>query len=239
MDSKIKIGICFMSIGDKYKSITKWSRQNKINYCNKYGYDFIEDETIYNPDKPIPWSKIPLILKYIDRYDYIVWIDADILIMNLDIKIEYYIDKYPHDFVCGSDWIMPNTGFMIIKNTDFCKVFISSINTNVYNQDEHENGRYMNWEQGSFINMYDKDFMECKSKNLVFITYPTEMNCYYYNYFPGHFVLHFAGVRGDILENLIIKHYPERLPWDSDESYNERMEWLAGPVCIHYEKKDS
>jgi len=132
MNNKIKIGVCFMSIGAKYKDITYWSRQNKISYCNKHGYDFIEDESVYNPNKPIPWTKIPLILKYIDKYDYIAWIDADILIMNLNTRIEHFINRFPYDIVCGSDWRMANTGVMIIKNTDFSKNFIKSIETNVY-----------------------------------------------------------------------------------------------------------
>lgn len=235
--NKIKIGVCFMNIGAKYKDITYWSRQNKISYCKKHDYDFIEDETVYNPDKPIPWTKIPLILKYINDYDYIAWIDADILIMNLNTKIEHFINKYPTDIICGSDWRMTNTGVMIIKSSDFSKNFIKAIETNVYDPKEDKNDRYLNWEQGSFINLCDKNFMNCMSENHICVTIPTEMNSYWYNYFPGHFVLHFAGVRGELLQYLIRDHYPERLDMDSDETYNSRMEWLAGPIRDHFDKK--
>jgi len=237
MNNKIKIGVCFMSIGDKYKNITYWSRQNKISYCNKHDYDFIEDESVYNPNKPIPWTKIPLILKYINNYDYIAWIDADILIMNLNTKIEHFINKYPTDIICGSDWRMTNTGVMIIKSTDFSKKFIKAIETNVYDPNEDKKERYLNWEQGSFINLCDKNFMNCMSENHICITVPTEMNSYWYNYFPGHFVMHFAGVRGELLQYLIRDHYPERLDIDSDETYNSRMEWLAGPIRDHFDEK--
>jgi CDP-6-deoxy-D-xylo-4-hexulose-3-dehydrase len=49
--------------------------------------------------------------------------------------------------------------------------------------------------------------------------------------------LHFAGVRGELLQYLIRDHYPERLDMDSDETYNSRMEWLAGPIRDHFDKK--
>jgi hypothetical protein len=71
----------------------------------------------------------------------------------------------------------------------------------------------------------------------IVVTLPTDMNSYWFNYFPGHFVLHFAGVRGDLLQYLIRDYYPERLSTDSDETYNARMEWLAGPVREHLDNK--
>ena len=232
---KLKIGLCFMNIGEKYKQTTYWSRQNKISYCSRHGYDFIEDESILIKDKPIPWSKIPLLLKYIDNYDYLVWIDADILIMNVHTKIESFIQKFPVNIVCGCDWRMINTGVMIIKSCDFSKQFIKAIETNIYDPNEDKNERYLNWEQGSFINLYDKNFMNCKEH--IVVTEPTEMNSYWFNYFPGHFVLHFAGVRGDLLQYLIRDYYPERLSSDDDNTFKTRMEWLAGPVRQHLEEK--
>lgn len=230
-----KIGLCFMNIGESYKQITFWSRQNKINYCNLHGYDFIEDESTLIKDKPIPWTKIPLLLKYIDKYDYIVWVDADILIMNSSIKIEHFIQKYPFDIVCGSDWKMINTGVMIIKSNDFTKNFISHIIVNEFDPNEDPNGRYLNWEQGSFINLYDKNYMD--AKNHIFITEPTIMNSYWFNYFPGHFVFHFAGVRGNLLQYLIRDFYPDRFDHEDDDAYKGRMDWLAGPVRDHLDKK--
>jgi predicted O-methyltransferase YrrM len=80
----------------------------------------------------------------------------------------------------------------------------------------------------------DRNFMDCKNK--IKVTYPEEMNSYWFNYFPGHFVLHFAGVR-DELDSLIREYYPERLDTDSDESYESRMVYLAGPVREYLDRK--
>jgi len=232
----MKIAVCSLSIGEKYKKITHWATMNKKSYCQRHGYDFIDDESIWDKSKPIPWSKILLLLKYIEKYDYIVWIDADILIMNMDIKIETFIERYSnYDQISGSDWKMQNTGVWIIKNTDFSKRFLSEVWINVYDEKSDPKERYMNWEQGSVINLMDRNVLNCKEK--IKVTYPEEMNSYWFNYFPSHFVLHFAGVRGDDLENLIREYYPERLDTDSDESYKARMVYLAGPVREYLDRK--
>lgn len=237
MDKKIKIGVCSLSIGEKYKEYTKYSLINKIKYCRKHGYDFIEDETIYNPEKPIPWSKLLLILKYLSEYDYLIWIDADILIMNSEIKLEDFIEKYNSvDIICGSDWKMINTGVIFVKNTDFSREFIRQVYDNKYDPEEDKNQRYLNWEQGSFINLYDLNSLDCR--NHIKVTDPSEFNSYWYNYFPGHFILHFAGVRGDLLSYLIKDYCPDRLDdIDDDKSYNDRMLWLSGPVRDHLDNK--
>ena len=154
-----------MSIGEDYKRYTKYSRETTISYCKKYNFDFIEDEEVYNKDKPIPWSKLLLLLKYIDNYDYIIWIDADILIMNHDISFEDIIKKYEeYDIVCGSNERMINTGILIVKNTDFTKTFLKMVYENEYNHLEDPNERYQNWEQGSFINLWDKNYLNCQTK---------------------------------------------------------------------------
>jgi hypothetical protein len=231
----MKIGICTLTIGEKYKEKTKWTTVNKKSYCARHGYEFIEDESIWDKSKPIPWSKILLLLKYIDQYDYLVWIDADILIMNMDTKIETFIARYPgYDQISGSDWKMQNTGVWIIKNTDFSKRFLTEVWDNVYDEKGDPKERYMNWEQGSVINLMDRNVLNCKER--IRVTYPEEMNSYWFNYFPGHFVLHFAGVR-DELDCLIREYYPERLDSDSDKSYEDRMVYLAGPVREYLDRK--
>ena len=231
----MKIGLCSLSIGEKYKEKTKWTTINKKNYCLRHGYTFIDDESIWDKSKPIPWSKIILLLKYLADFDYIVWIDADILIMNMEIKIETFIKRYPgYDQITGSDWKMQNTGVWIIKNTEFSKRFLENVWSNVYDEKSDPRERYMNWEQGSVIHLMDNNVLNCKEK--IKVTYPEEMNSYWFNYFPGHFVLHFAGVR-DELESLIREYYPERLDTDSDQSFHDRMVYLAGPVREYLDRK--
>lgn len=220
----MRIALCYMSIGERYRQITECSRINKLEYCNKHDYVFIEDNSVYNQNKPIPWSKLLLINRYLNQFDYLVWVDADILIMNPEIKIESFIEKYSnYDLICGSDWKMINTGFMIIKNTDFSRNFIDKVYNNEY--DPMSSGeRYQNWEQGSFIHLHDNNYLNCKER--IKVTEPIEMNSYWFNFYLGHFVIHFAGVRGELLDEVLKKYYPSVLPNDTQETYDNRMRWL-------------
>jgi hypothetical protein len=220
-----KIAVCYMSIGEDYKRWTRYSHKNKLLYCDKYNYTFIEDESVYDDSKPIPWSKLHLILKYLPEYDYIVWIDADILIMNNEISLESIIEKYKeYDIICGSCPRMINTGFLFIKNTEFCKQFLQSVYDNVYDPTSDPHERYHNWEQGSFINLYDKNHLECQTK--IRVTVPRELNSYWINYEYGDFVLHGAGIRGELLDYFLNRFIPDRMDVDTDDSYNERMRYL-------------
>ena len=221
----MKIGVCNMSIGDDYKRWTKNSRLNKIEYCKKHNYEFIEEDSCYDDSKYIPWSKINLILKYLDSYDYLVWIDSDILIMNDDIRLEdLIVDE--SDIICGSDWKMINTGVLFVKNSDFSKQFLKD----VYNNTDYDPAgggvhvKYGNWEQGSFIHLYDNNHLESQAK--IRITYPTVMNSYWYNYYPGDLLLHWAGVRGAGLEDVLNSHCPNRKEDDTDETFATRIEYL-------------
>lgn len=236
----LKIGVCSLSIGDEYKRITRHSRLNKIEYCKKYNYTFIEDDTCYDSSKTIPWSKINLILKYLNDFDYIIWIDSDIFIMNDSISLENYIYDYQkeYDIMIGSDWKMPNTGMMFIKSSNFSKIFLKDVyNHTDYNPDDNTvpHGRYGNHEQGAFINLLDKNHLDCKSKILV--TYPTLMNCYWYNYYKGNFILHWAAVRDKLLEDVMERFCPNRKDNDTDETYNARMKWLEGPFREEFDSK--
>ena len=221
----VKIGVCCMSIGEDYKKWTKYSQKNKELYCQKYNYTFIEDDSAYDEARPIAWSKLLLILKYLPDYDYIVWIDADILIMNNEITLESFIDKYKEfDIICGSCSRMFNTGFLLIKNTSFCKKFLRDVFDNVYDPESDANERYMNWEQGSFINLYDKNHLESQTK--IKVTNHRELNSYWANYYYGDFVLHGAGIRGDLLEYFLNRFIPDKMDIDTDETYLERIRYL-------------
>jgi len=232
--TKLNIGVCYLSVGDEYRKLTKDSKINKELYCEKHGYAFIEEngEGKLIPSNGIPWMKLPLIFYNLFKYDYIFYTDADSLIMNSETTIESLIDEN-YDMIIASDWIMPNTGQMIIKNSSFCKDFLMAAYSNTdYNTTEHTNGRYGNYEQGSIIALYDKNFADCKSK--IKIVEPHIMNSYWFNYMPGNMIFHFACVKGDTLLGMIREFYPNRLPEDDDDTYNKRMLWLSsGEASAH------
>jgi len=111
-------------------------------YCLKHNYDYkcfyeIPDKL---KDRHAAWTKlyyIDLVLKDKEKYDYVMWIDADAFFCNHDIKIEKWITNEQDLFICRDaaasfkQWNVYknilNSGVMIFKNTDWSYVIIDFI----------------------------------------------------------------------------------------------------------------
>ena len=110
---------------------------NHHEYSNKHGYSYIkeivknDDYTNWHPT----WIKIDVLKKYLPLYDYVVWIDADAVFVNQDIKIEDLINdgvdlvipKLEMDRVSGNMWTHTTTGFMIWKNSEWSNNMLNTL----------------------------------------------------------------------------------------------------------------
>ena len=105
----------FKSYGDNCYKI------NKV-YCDKYGYDLIKSSDRFYKTRSCHWERYPFILKHINNYDYIVWIDSDAFFYNISPPITDLINKYKKEIIFGEDEIKfnppaINTGVAVFKNT--------------------------------------------------------------------------------------------------------------------------
>lgn len=103
-----------------YKSLYEIGGKTKEEYCKKHGYDCL----VYNTNDLIPitrqknWGRVQGILyNLLGPYDWLFYLDTDILIMNHEIKIEDYIDDQ-YDLIIGP---LPHEGHlmtsgMLIRN---------------------------------------------------------------------------------------------------------------------------
>jgi hypothetical protein len=85
----MKIGIVTL-YDEAYREFGAVTASLKRDYCQKHGYDFIEDDSKTDMTRHLAWSKIPAILEYLPKYDYLVWMDADTLIMNPEKRLEEF-----------------------------------------------------------------------------------------------------------------------------------------------------
>lgn len=80
---------------DNYEHVYNIGSETKKSYCNKHGYDFLE----YKTEHLIPrqrqdnWGRVQGIIYHLKNYDWLFYLDTDILIMNHEIKIESFIDE--------------------------------------------------------------------------------------------------------------------------------------------------
>lgn len=84
----------------KYRRLGPLALANHRRYCDRHGYDFIDEVTI-DRSRPAAWSKIPAILAALDEYDWVVWADSDTIVLDGDRRLEELADDR-YDFV-GQD----------------------------------------------------------------------------------------------------------------------------------------
>jgi hypothetical protein len=156
----MKIAIITFIVGNDYKKGMEIGIQTKIEYGKKHGYDFyFGGEDVWDRTRPIPWSKLKYIEKFLDKtlynYDYLFVSDADVMITNDEVKLESLIEKME-----GKDlmWTYDacehlNSGNMFLRvNNDESVKWIKDFFTDVWNCEELIH--HIWWENAGMIKIF-------------------------------------------------------------------------------------
>ncbi|MBA3721550.1 MAG: class I SAM-dependent methyltransferase [Parachlamydiaceae bacterium] len=189
------IAVVTLAVGEEYKKVVSSGIENKRLYCQQHGYDFICGEEILDYTRPIPWSKIQIILKTMENpsYKWIFWTDADAVIMNHGIQLEDLIDD-KYNFIVSRDPNNYNTGHFLIKNCEWSREFLKQI----YSHTECIDHEW--WEQQAVIlELETKPELHSLTKVIpqrLFNSYPKSIyDSLTATYQTGDFIIHFAGTR--------------------------------------------
>lgn len=199
----MKIAILTFAVGGDYKRAMEPGMASKRAYASRHGYDFIEGgDDVWDRKRPIPWSKIRFILKYLDQYDFLFWSDGDVILTNPDIKLEdHVLPLLPEgkDMLwCRDACQNLNNGNVLFRgHSAWARDFLERC----YQQDDLLH--HIWWDNAAFCRLYenpsDKAMIEtCED--------PARFNSYLFSrndlaeeagvrlYKPGDFLVHFAGV---------------------------------------------
>lgn len=202
----MKIAVCTI-IGDYVDYYGKYTSVNMRCYCNRQGYDFIEQEGSIDKSRHPTWSKIKLVENVLDMgYDWVMWIDSDAVITNKNIKIEDIISTYDinrdrdinynKDIIIAKeeccDWTI-NTGTFLVKNSQWSKDFLKKW----YGQVQYINVGWMDNSAFIWLHEYDMDV-----KNHTVLVKQRVLNSFVgapgrYGegiWQKGDFICHYAGV---------------------------------------------
>jgi hypothetical protein len=142
-------------------------------YCDKYGYDIIKSNEKRTNLKP-HWERIPLVLKYLDKYDYVIWIDSDAIFNKDSPPITNVIEENKEKLFIFSGDVNDvsdnciNSGFFIVKNSPLCFPILENWYTNydiTKNGDNRQHG-YIE-DQGGLRYMYEKNLYNLKNISVV------------------------------------------------------------------------
>lgn len=119
-------------------------------YAAKHGYTFIE-KIIERPEERHPtWAKVQLLneLMIDDSFDYILWIDADAVVIRQDRSLDELIQVVPStsELIIGEDVTescLVNAGVLLVKVSDWSRnlwtdVWASEQSRKYYHRKFHE-----------------------------------------------------------------------------------------------------
>ncbi|CAM9780552.1 unnamed protein product, partial [Ectocarpus sp. 12 AP-2014] len=128
---------------------------NKKAYAALHGYDVIVATSAdIDRSRPAAWSKLLVLSKHLGSYDYVIFVDIDAFVMNPAFKLEWLLDVArkqqqtggidgwgagkESDLIVTQDWNGPNSGVILIKNSDFSRWLLQEW----WDQKQFVNGPY-------------------------------------------------------------------------------------------------
>lgn len=178
-------------------------------YCEKYNLDIIFSNEKKYENRHSAWERLPLLLENIEKYDYLIWIDADAFFYNDANNIFDIISKnMDKQFIFSNDIGNNNinTGVFIIKNSQYSIDFLNkwAYDEELYNNNPHP---YW-WDQGVLISMYNKNILDIQN-NCIFYEYGVLQhfrNSELSQFSNKPFVFHLAG-RDHNMRYIVSKNY--------------------------------
>lgn len=118
-----------------WHELAKITNETKARYCRRWGYDFYADRSdVYQNGLSIKgFIKFDLMLHALlnakEKYEAVVWIDADALITNPEIRLEDLLDRFPDKgIVTGYDHNGHHTTVIMARNTQTVKEYLWACN---------------------------------------------------------------------------------------------------------------
>lgn len=210
------MNLCICSLSDR-SWLYDLTKPNLEKYCHKWNIDFRFCDEILDKQRAQSWSKLLFVKKLINegKYDWVIWIDDDILITDFDKDIrdfifddENIILQFDSNIMSEGDKLIKdeiNCGFMFFK----CNNKTIEIIEFVYMIGDWSPHRTIcNWEQEMFIHYHNMCIDAGGSAPYRILPYRTIQSFNRgdgkkYEWRLGDFSSHFTGIDKDTRIKLI------------------------------------
>ncbi len=138
--------------GSWAKSLMDAVLSNRRQYAEKHGYAVIVANEVLDPSRPPAWSKLLAVEKYLPQYDYLFYVDMDVVIMDMSTPLTAFLPSSQTsdnsnsnretrawtrtsesrdrdrggnvDIVMTGDWNGPNTGVWLVRHSAWSLWFL-------------------------------------------------------------------------------------------------------------------
>jgi hypothetical protein len=252
--------LALLGFGDRRKAHQlRFSLPNKRAYCARHGYTFISQwESLVQGNRTAHWNKVALILRHLAQYDWVVWMDADVLITNFAVKLEKFTQNTTNDLLVSRSpistdgRIVPalNSGVLFVRNTPWAQSFFQT----VWAAGSADSpGACKRWEpvtrqiqltpckwdpRWGFQTWSDQDFIvaaahrqsAAEEEERIQYFAAKAFNNRPYLYEPGDFVVHFPGALTHKNSNAMYGRGREGSPWGAFV-----LQFAVSLACVSYD----
>jgi hypothetical protein len=109
--------IASMGVGS-HERLLRVARPTFQAYADRHGYDLHLHTELVDRSRPVAWSRIPILQSLVGRYDAVVWLDCDLVIVDgrRDLADELRPDRFLYlvEHRYGGHRVL-NTGVMMLR----------------------------------------------------------------------------------------------------------------------------
>jgi hypothetical protein len=115
-------------------------------FARRHGYDLHLHTEAVEPGRPAPWSKVPILRDLLDRYEQVLWLDSDLIIVDPreDVPAPGFMALVEHE---TKDGRMPNSGVWALRASADMRRFLDA----VWAQDDLVDHRW--WENAAICRL--------------------------------------------------------------------------------------
>lgn len=138
--------IASLGSGD-HERLLKLAARSFRPFAERHGYALHLHTEPVDRTRPAPWSKIPIVRDLLDRYDTVLWLDSDTVVVDPreDLPPARFMALVEHP------GLMVNTGVWSLRSTDDTRAFLDE----VWAQEDLVEHRW--WENAAVARLLDSD----------------------------------------------------------------------------------
>lgn len=183
--------LCIVQLSEKeYAEKRAGCVESVKTYCSSMGYEFRDLRDTLDAETHVAYQKPLALMREIDSFEYVVWMDRDIFIANKNFDFYNYLNNKNQDVIIARDPAINilNSGVVCFKNSELSKSIINEWwGSRVIGTDKY-------WRHQAGQSIADQDFLnKILKKHNIEGESPHEFNIFPRMYKKGDFAVHFMG----------------------------------------------
>ena len=165
-------------------------------YAERHGYDLVIGRESECPERPVSWSKVVLIRRLMRRYDLVVWVDVDAMVLDLSRDIADEVTDGADIYLVEHRYHqqrIPNAGILMVRSSRAADAFLDL----VWHQEQYID--HVWWENAAILDLLGYRLSPCNPERpslhrALFHFIGNEWNSITLDPSPTPVIRHFAGM---------------------------------------------